>query len=96
MDKDDVLVYLRNVKSFKDELIFKDSNHNESYEVHQNNDNIKAEIDNFPKENENTFNGNRFRKNSNLTCVSYYYDENDMIKNNKDNYMSEIELFNLN
>ena len=95
-EKDDILVYLRNVKAFKDELIFKDSNQNESYDVHQNNDNMKAEIDNFPKENDNTFNGNRLRKNSNLTCVSYYYDENDMIKNNKDNYMSEIELFNLN
>ena len=81
-EKDEILIYLRNVKAFKDELIFKESNQNESYDV-QNNDNIKAEIDNFPKENDNTFNGNRFRKNSNLTCVSYYYDENDMIKNTR-------------
>jgi len=95
-EKDDTLVYLKNVKAFRDELIFKESNQNESYDNHQNNDNIKTEIDNFPKENDNSFNGIRYRKNSNLTCVSYYYDENDMIKNNKDNYMSEIELFNLN
>lgn len=95
-EKDEILVYLKNFKAFKDELISKESSQNESYYIHQNNDNIKSEIDNFPKENENSFNGNRFRKNSNYTCVSYYDDENDMVKNNKDNYMSEIELFNLN
>ena len=59
-----------------------------------NNDNYKEEIDNnFEKDNDNIFAEHRFRKNSNLSCCSNFYEDNAM-KQNKGDCMSEIGLYN--
>ncbi len=85
--------YLRNIKSFKDELMLNDSteivlNNNE------NNANYKEDIDNnFEKDNDNIFTEHRIRKNSNLSYASNLYDDN-TIKQNKADCMSEIGYYN--
>lgn len=81
-DKYDFLVlnYLKNNKSFKDELMFKEEDK-------------KVKIDkNIIKENSKDSNRNRFIINNNINCVSNNENENGIIKNNKDNYISEIRL----
>ena len=94
-EKDDNLTfnYLKKLKIFRDELLYNEfsqfgTNNNENIE------NNKEEIENnFEKENENTFTEHRFRKNSNISYVSNLYDDN-VIKQNKGDCMSEIGLFN--
>ena len=81
-DKYDFLVlnYLKNNKSFKDELMFKEEDKKEKFDK------------NIIKENSNDSNRNRFIINNNINCVSNNENENGIIKNNKDNYISEIRL----
>ena len=85
--------YLKNFKSLKDELLS-----NESSEIilnnNENNDNYREDIENnFEKDNENTFIEQRIRKNSNISYESNLYDDNAM-KQNKGDCMSEIGLYN--
>jgi len=81
-DKYDFLVlnYLKNNKSFKDELMFKEEDKKEKIDK------------NRIKENSNDSNRNKFIINNNINCVSNNENENGIIKNNKDNYISEIRL----
>lgn len=81
-DKYDFLVlnYLKNNKSFKDELMFKEEDKKEKID--------KNKI----KENSNDSNRNKFIINNNINCVSNNENGNGIIKNNKDNYISEIRL----
>lgn len=81
-DKYDFLVlnYLKNSKSFKDELMFKEEDKKEKID--------KNKI----KENSNDSNRNKFIINNNINCVSNNENGNGIIKNNKDNYISEIRL----
>lgn len=81
-DKYDFLVlnYLKNNKSFKDELMFKEEDKKEKID--------KNKI----KENSNDSNRNKFIINNNINYVSNNENGNGIIKNNKDNYISEIRL----
>ena len=95
-EKEDNMVfdYLKNLKCFIDEL--KDYNVPQSEIKNiENNDMNKVQeepINIFENENDNAFNENRFRKNSNFSYCSNFYDENE-IKKNKGDMMSDIELF---
>ena len=79
-EKEEELIfdYLKNKKCFLDELL----NTNEPQEEIINNeindmDKSREEHENIiEKENENPFNENRFRKNSNFSYESNFYDEN--------------------
>ena len=84
----EVFDYLKNLKSFKDELTL--------YEPKKtyNNENIvnehKEEIDNnYEKDDENEFIENRMRNNSNMSYASSLYDEK-VIKQNKNIFMTEF------
>ena len=94
-EKDDDLVfdYLKNVKSFVEEIISSNAKQIEVNNVENNDVNIEQEEPEniFGEENE-IFTKNRLRKNSNLSNWSNLYDENE-IKKNKDDLRSEIELF---
>ena len=81
-DKYDFLVlnYLKNNKSFKDELMFKEEDKKEKIDK------------NRIKENSNDSNRNKFIINNNINYVSNNENGNGIIKNNKDNYISEIRL----
>jgi hypothetical protein len=93
-DDDLILEYLRNIKSFMDEIISnsiqkQEENNLENEEM----DKIQEDPENiFEKENINFFSGNKVRKNSNFSNWSNIYDENDNKKNNED-LISEIEIF---
>lgn len=95
-EKEEELIfdYLKNKKCFLDELL----NNNEPQEEIINDEindlnKSREELENIiEKENENPFNENRFRKNSNLSYESNFYDEN-TIKKNKCDLISEIEMF---
>ena len=96
-EKEDDMIfdYLKNKKCFLDELV---STNDPQVEVinDDNNDMDKSKEEaenNYEKESENIiFTDNRFRKNSNLSMNSNFYDEN-YIKKNKCDLMSDIELF---
>lgn len=94
-EKDDDLVfdYLKNVKSFVEEIISSNAKQIEVNNVENNDVNIEQEEPEniFGEENE-IFTKNKLRKNSNLSNWSNLYDENE-IKKNKDDLRSEIELF---
>ena len=94
-EKDDDLVfdYLKNVKSFVEEIISSNAMQIEVNNVENNDVNIEQEEPEniFGEENE-IFTKNKLRKNSNLSNWSNLYDENE-IKKNKDDLRSEIELF---
>ena len=94
-EKDDDLVfdYLKNVKSFVEEIISSNAKQIEVNNVENNDVNIEQEEPEniFDEENE-IFTKNKLRKNSNLSNWSNLYDENE-IKKNKDDLRSEIELF---
>ena len=86
-----VFNYLKNLKIFKDELTLNDTNEIQLNNI-VNNENYKEEIENNEKDN-NIFAEHRFRKNSNLSYVSNLYEEN-VMKQNKGDCMSEIGLYN--
>ena len=94
-EKDDDLVfdYLKNVKSFVEEIISSNAKQIEVNNIENNDVNIEQEEPEniFGEENE-IFTKNKLRKNSNLSNWSNLYDENE-IKKNKDDLRSEIELF---
>ena len=96
-EKEDELIfdYLKNKKIFLDELESTNDPHVEMIN-NDNNDMDKSreeQENNYEKESENIiFTGNRFRKNSNLSYCSNFYDEN-LIKRNKCDLMSDIEMF---
>ena len=93
-DENLVFNYLKALKSFRDELTINESTQSELNE-NDNNENYKEEIkNNFEKDNDNTFTEPRFRKNSNISYVSNLYDDNN-IKQNKGDCMSEIGLYNI-
>lgn len=86
---------MKNKKIFLDELESTNDPHVEMIN-NDNNDMDKSreeQENNYEKESENIiFTGNRFRKNSNLSYCSNFYDEN-LIKRNKCDLMSDIEMF---
>ena len=96
-EKEEELIfdYLKNKKCFLDELLNTNEPQEEiiNYEINDV-DKSREEHENIiEKENENPFNENRFRKNSNLSYdESNFYDEN-IIKKNKCDLISEIEMF---
>ena len=96
IDDNAIFNYLKNIKIFRDELTFNESNqfgqnNNDNNEVYK-----EEEIENnYEKDNENSFSEHRFRKNSNISYVSNIYEDNNM-KHNKVDYMSEMGLFNIN
>ena len=95
-EKEEELIfdYLKNKKCFLDELLNTNEPQDEviSNEINDM-DKCREEHENIiEKENENPFNENRFRKNSNLSYESNFYDEN-TIKKNKCDLISEIEMF---
>ena len=93
-EKEDNIVfdYLKNLKCFIDELRDDNPPQTEIKNIENNDVNKVQEepINIFENENENAFNENRFRKNSNLSYGSNFYDENEK---NKGDMMSDIELF---
>ena len=96
-EKEDELIfdYLKNKKCFLDELISTNDPQVETINDDNNDmDKSKEEPENnCEKERDNIiFTGNRFRKNSNLSYCSNFYDEN-LIKRNKCDLMSDIEMF---
>ena len=96
-EKEDELIfdYLKNKKIFLDELVSTNDPQAEMINDDNNDmDKSREEPENiYEKESENIiFTGNRFRKNSNLSCCSNFYDEN-LIKRNKCDLMSDIEMF---
>jgi len=95
-EKDDELIleYLRNIKSFMDEIISNSIQKQEEKNIENEEINkIQDEPENiFEKENINFFPGNKVRKNSNFSNWSNIYDENENKKNNED-LISEIEIF---
>ena len=96
-EKEDNLIfnYLKNLKVFKDEFVFNESNQF-GINNNENNQNCKEEIDNNFERDNNSFTENKFRKNSNISSyASNLYDENNM-KQNKCDCMSEMGLFNIN
>ena len=94
-EKDDDLVfdYLKNVKSFVEEIISSNAKQIEVNNIENNDVNIEQEEPEniFGEENE-IFTKNKLRKNSNLSNWSNLYDENE-IKKNKGDLVSEIEIF---
>ena len=93
LDENIIFNYLKRLKMFKEELTLNESNHFQLND-NVNNENYKEEIENnFEKENDNTFTEHRFRKNSNLSSESNLYEDNAM-KQNKEDCMSEIGLYN--
>jgi hypothetical protein len=93
-DDDLILEYLRNIKSFMDEIISNSIQKQEEKNLeNEDMDKIQEDPENiFEKENINFFSGNKVRKNSNFSNWSNIYDENDNKKNNED-LISEIEIF---
>ena len=93
-DDDLILEYLRNIKSFMDEIISNSIQKQEEKNLeNEEMDKIQEDPENiFEKENINFFCGNKVRKNSNFSNWSNIYDENDNKKNNED-LISEIEIF---
>ena len=94
-DYDFVFEYLRNIKSFVDEI--------NSYSIHkkkeddiESNEELKEPQEepeiNYYKDNINIFKENRIRKNSNFSNWSNLYDDNDFKKSNEE-LISEIEVF---
>ena len=96
-EKEDYLIfdYLKNKKCFLEELV--STNDPQVEFINDDNNDIDKSREepenNYEKESENIiFTGNRFRKNSNLSMCSNFYDEN-LIKRNKCDLMSDIEMF---
>ena len=96
-EKEDELIfdYLKNKKIFLDELESTNDPHVEM--INNDNDDMdksrEEQENNYEKESDNIiFTGNRYRKNSNLSYCSNFYDEN-LIKRNKCDLMSDIEMF---
>ena len=92
-EKEDNLIfnYLKNLKIFKDEFAFNDSNQF-ALNNNENNQNCKEENENNFERDNNSFTENKFRKNSNMSSyASNLYDENNM-KQNKGDCMSEMGL----
>ena len=94
-EDDIVFEYLKNKKCFIDELLSTnvpqvEANNGENKEIDKN---IEDPENNFEKESENIFfTGKRFRKNSNCSFCSNFYDES-MINRNKCDLISENEMF---
>ena len=86
---------MKNKKCFIDELLSTnepqvEANNGENKEIDKN---IEDPENNFEKESENIFfTGKRFRKNSNCSFCSNFYDES-MINRNKCDLISENEMF---
>lgn len=97
-EKEDNIVfdYLKNLKCFVDEL--EDNNvpqsETKNLEINDTNKIQEEPINIFENENdnENAFHENEFRKNSNLSYVPNFYDENE-IKKNKGDMLSDIDMF---
>ena len=91
-----VFDYLKDKKCFLDELLNNKESHEELINVEISDvDKSREERENIiekEKENENPFNENGLRKNSNLSNESNFFDEN-TIKRNKCDLISEIEMF---
>ena len=75
---------------FRDELMVNEIN---QFGTNINENNKEEEENNYEKNNDNIFTENRFRNNSNMSYVSNLYDDN-IVKENKGDYMSEMDLFN--
>ena len=93
-EKEELIIfnYLNNLKSFKDELIFNNSN-NLVLNNSENNNINKDEMD-MEKENDHSFiMFNKFRKNSNDSLISNSSCDNAIMKHNKGDGLSEIGLF---
>ena len=94
-EDDIVFEYLKNKKCFIDELLSTndpqvEANNGENKEIDKN---IEDPENNFEKESENIFfTGKRFRKNSNCSFCSNFYDES-LINRNKCDLISENEMF---
>ena len=89
--------YLSHLKAFRDELILNDFNQFKvnNQENNQNNENCKDEIEEkLEKEDNISFIENRFRKNSNISCNGYNIEEENNMKENNGDCMSELGLFN--
>ena len=95
-EKEDNLVfdYLKNIKSFVDDIVGCNISQIEANNNEQNNDNNQnqEEVENIFENDNAIFNENKVRKNSNLSNWSNLYDENE-IKKNKGDLVSEIEIF---
>ena len=91
-----VFDYLKDKKCFLDELLNNKESNEELINVEISDvDKSREERENIiekEKENENPFNENGLRKNSNLSNESNFFDEN-TIKRNKCDLISEIEMF---
>ena len=95
-EKEDSLVfdYLKNIKSFVDDIVGSNISQVEADNNEQNNDNNQnqEEVENIFENDNVIFNENKVRKNSNLSNWSNLYDESE-IKKNKGDLVSEIEIF---
>ena len=89
-----VFDYLKDKKCFLNELLNTNENHEEiiNVEISDINKSRKESENILEKENENPFNENGLRKNSNLSYESNFFDEN-TIKRNKCDLISELEIF---